>query len=103
LNCYETAAMLDAYDFTGIDVLADIGGGNGSLLSAVLGRYPNMKGILFDLGHVIGRAKEKLNAAGLAERCCVIEGSFFESIPAATSFTIGPTNSASRSSATAAK
>jgi len=82
LNCYETAAMLDAYDFTGINVLADIGGGNGSLLSAVLARYPNMKGILFDLGHVIGRAREKLHAAGLAERCRVIEGSFFESISA---------------------
>ena len=81
LNIYETAAMLDAYDFTGIYVLADIGGGNGSLLSAVLARYPNMKGILFDLGHVVGRAKEKLQAAGLAERCSVIEGSFFESIP----------------------
>ena len=81
-NYYETAAMLDAYDFTGIDVLADIGGGNGSLLSAVLARYPNMNGILFDLGHVIGRAKEQLKAAGLAERCTAIEGSFFESIPA---------------------
>src|SRR6201981_1390093 len=81
-NCHATTAMLDAYDFTGINVLADIGGGNGSLLSAVLSRYPNMKGILFDLGHVIGRAKEKLKAAGLAERCTLIEGSFFESIPA---------------------
>ena len=52
-NCHETTAMLDAYDFTGINVLADIGGGNGSLLSSVLARYPNMKGILFDLGHVV--------------------------------------------------
>ena len=67
LNFYETIAMLDAYDFGGINVLADIGGGNGSLLSAVLGRYPRMKGILFDLGHVVGRAKEKLKAAGLAD------------------------------------
>jgi hypothetical protein len=82
INMYETAAMLDAYDFTGINVLADIGGGNGSLISAVLARYPNMKGILFDLGHVIGRAKEHLQAAGLAGRCSVVEGSFFESIPA---------------------
>jgi len=81
LNCYETAAMLDAYDFSGISVLADIGGGNGSLLSALLARYPDMKGILFDLGHVVGRAKEKLKAAGVAERCTTIEGSFFESIP----------------------
>ena len=82
LNCYETDAMLEAYDFTGIDVLADIGGGNGSLLSAVLARYPEIKGILFDLGHVVGRAKEKLKAAGVAERCTVVQGSFFESIPA---------------------
>jgi O-methyltransferase domain len=37
---------------------------------------------LFDLGHVVRRAKENLKAAGLAERCTVIEGSFFESIPA---------------------
>jgi len=82
LNCYETSAMLDAYDFTGIHTLADIGGGNGSLLSAVLSRNPHMKGILFDLGHVVGRANENLKAAGLAARCSVIEGSFFESIPA---------------------
>jgi O-methyltransferase domain len=82
LNFYETVAVLDAYDFAGINVLADIGGGDGSLLSAVLARYPNMKGILFDLGHVVRRAKENLKAAGLAERCGVIEGSFFESIPA---------------------
>ena len=82
MNFYETDAMLDAYDFTGISVLADIGGGNGSLISAVLARYPNMTGILFDLGHVAGRAKENLKAAGLAGRCNVIEGSFFETIPA---------------------
>jgi len=81
-NFYETGAMLDAYDFTGINVLADIGGGNGSLLTAILTRYPEIKGILFDLGHVAGRARDRLKAAGLAERCSVIEGSFFESIPA---------------------
>jgi hypothetical protein len=81
-NCHETTAMLDAYDFTGINVLADIGGGNGSLLSAVLERYPKMKGILFDLGHVGERAKKNLKAAGLADRCTVVEGSFFETIPA---------------------
>ncbi len=82
MNFYETSAMLEAYDFTGIRVLADIGGGNGSLISAVLSRYPNMTGMLFDLGHVVGRAKENVKTAGLAGRCRVIEGSFFETIPA---------------------
>jgi ubiquinone/menaquinone biosynthesis C-methylase UbiE len=81
IHGHETGAMLDAYDFSGIEVLADIGGGNGSLLSAVLQRYPAMKGVLFDLGHVIGRASENIKAGGLSDRCSVSEGSFFESIP----------------------
>ncbi len=60
----ETAAVLDAYDFSGIGVLADIGGGNGSNLIGILGRYPGMRGILFDLPHVVERARHDLEAAG---------------------------------------
>jgi hypothetical protein len=82
IHGYETGAMLDAYDFSGVRVLADIGGGNGSLLSGVLTRYPAMRGILFDLGHVVARASAALQQAGLADRCQVIEGSFFDGIPA---------------------
>jgi hypothetical protein len=78
----ETAAMTDAYDFSGIGVLADIGGGNGSLLATVLTKYPAMRGILYDLPGVAERAKANLQAAGLADRCQVIGGSFFESVPA---------------------
>jgi hypothetical protein len=78
----ETAAMTDVYDFSDIPVLADIGGGNGSLLTAVLQKYPAMKGILYDLSGVTERAKANLRAAGLIERCQVSAGSFFESVPA---------------------
>jgi hypothetical protein len=81
IHGHETAAMLNAYDFSGIPVLADIGGGNGSLISAVLQRYPEMNGILFDLGQVTGRARENLQASGLSSRCSIQEGSFFESVP----------------------
>jgi hypothetical protein len=81
IHGHETAAMLEAYDFGGVQVLADIGGGNGSLISAVLARYPAMKGLLFDLGHVTGRAREHIQASGLGDRCTITEGSFFESIP----------------------
>ncbi|MBY0528494.1 MAG: methyltransferase [Gemmataceae bacterium] len=77
----ETAAMLDAYDFAGIGVLADVGGGNGSLLTAALTRHPQLRGILYDLPGVAERAKANLRAAGLDGRCEVIGGSFFESIP----------------------
>ena len=78
----ETAAMTDAYDFSGIGVLADIGGGNGSLLTTVLKKHPAMRGILYDLPGVTERAKANLQAAGLADRCKVIGGSFFDSVPA---------------------
>jgi len=77
----ETAAMTDAYDFTGIAVLADIGGGNGSLLTTVLKKYPAMQGILYDLPGVTERASANLEGAGLAERCQVESGSFFEAVP----------------------
>lgn len=77
----ETPAMLEAFDLSGIGTLADVGGGNGSLLTSVLQKYPAMKGILFDLGHVSGRATGNLQKAGLGDRCEVREGSFFEAFP----------------------
>jgi ubiquinone/menaquinone biosynthesis C-methylase UbiE len=81
IHGHETTAMLEAYDFGAIHVLADIGGGNGSLMGTVLQRYPKLKGLLFDLGHVVGRARESFKAYGVEGRCSVIEGNFFESVP----------------------
>jgi hypothetical protein len=78
----ETEAMTDAYDFSGIGVLADIGGGNASLLITVLKRYPAIQGILYDLPGVAERARANLQAAGLADRCRIMGGNFFESVPA---------------------
>jgi hypothetical protein len=77
----ETQAMLDAYDLSGIGVLADVGGGNGSNLTGVLARYPEMKGVLFDLPHVVERATASLERGGLSNRCEVVCGDFFGSIP----------------------
>lgn len=78
----ETAAMLDAYDFAGIRTLADVGGGNGSLLTVVLKRHPRLNGLLYDLPGVIERARQNLGAAGVADRCQTAAGNFFESVPA---------------------
>jgi len=46
-----------------------------------MGRYPRLKGILFDLGHVVNRASDRLQAAGVGDRCSIVAGSFFESFP----------------------
>jgi hypothetical protein len=77
----ETQATLDAYDFSGLGVVADVGGGNGSNLAGLLGRHPRMRGILFDLPHVVERAAEHLRRAGLSGRCEVVAGTFFGAIP----------------------
>jgi ubiquinone/menaquinone biosynthesis C-methylase UbiE len=73
--------MVEAYDFTGTGVIADIGGGNGSLLTTILNRFPTTKGILYDLPGVTERAKTNIERAGLTSRCSVIGGNFFESVP----------------------
>jgi hypothetical protein len=77
----ETRAILDAYDLSGVGTLADIGGGAGSKLAGILGRYPAMRGLLFDLPHVVERARPVLEAAGVSERCDVQGGDFFERAP----------------------
>lgn len=81
LSTTRAAAVLAGYDFSGIATLVDVGGGHGRLLASILKAYPNMRGILFDLPHVIERAQGVLEAAGVAGRCERVAGSFFESVP----------------------
>jgi hypothetical protein len=78
----ETGAVIDAYDFSDTRVLADVGGGNGSNLIAVLQANPQLRGMLFDLPHVVERARLHVEAAGLTDRCTLHGGSFFEAVPA---------------------
>jgi ubiquinone/menaquinone biosynthesis C-methylase UbiE len=77
----ESNAILDAYDLSAFSVVLDIGGGNGSQITEILKKHSKMKGILFDLPHVIERAKEKLHASGLLDRCHLVSGSFFDAVP----------------------
>jgi O-methyltransferase domain/Dimerisation domain len=74
-------AVLAAYDFSGIGLLADVGGGHGALLAALLTRYPAMKGILFDQPHVVAGAAEPVRLAGVADRCEIVGGDFFTAVP----------------------
>jgi hypothetical protein len=74
------AAVAAAYDFSVFGKVADIGGGNGALLIGILQANPGLRGIVFDLPHVAERAKEQIEAAGMADRCVVVAGSFFDEI-----------------------
>jgi len=76
-----TAAVLAAYDFSRFGTIVDVGGGHGTLLAAVLAQHPTMHGVLFDQTHVVAGAAEVLQAMGVAGRCQVVGGSFFEAVP----------------------
>jgi hypothetical protein len=76
-----TAALLDAYDFSARGSIVDIGGGQGKLLSAVLRRYPSLRGTLFDQPHVVRGAESVLAAAGVHDRCRIVGGSFLDTVP----------------------
>jgi hypothetical protein len=74
-------AIVSAYDFSGFGSLVDIAGGYGSTLCAILAASPKLKGTLFDLPHVVSKAKEFVESRGLQNRCTFVGGSFLESVP----------------------
>ncbi len=76
------AAMTRAYDFTDVRRLVDVGGGHGVFLATILHASPVLQGVLFDRPEVVACASALLGAAGIAERCEVLSGDFFASVPA---------------------
>jgi O-methyltransferase domain/Dimerisation domain len=69
------------YDFSPMRTVADIGGGNGTLLAAILQAHGHLRGILFDVPPVVAGAAEVLRAAGVADRCDIVPGDFFQGVP----------------------
>ena len=76
-----TDAVAADYDFSPFHQIVDVGGGQGVLLATILSRYPQAHGVLFELACVIERARPSIEAAGLAERCELVAGDFFLSVP----------------------
>jgi orsellinic acid C2-O-methyltransferase len=74
-------ALVQVYDFSGVRTLVDVGGGCGELLAVVLEAHAHLRGKLFDLAHATRAAGAYLVAAGVAERCEIVTGDFFESVP----------------------
>jgi len=66
---------LAALEWRGDETVVDVGGGNGSLLVALLRHHPGMRGIVFDLPETVR------DEASLGDRCTFVRGDFFESVP----------------------
>jgi O-methyltransferase domain len=74
-------ATAAAYDFSPFRTIVDVGGGNGVLLAGILKANPGLRGVLFDRPHVVERGRARLAALGVADRCTVVGGDFFQEVP----------------------
>jgi spermidine synthase len=70
------AAVVAAYDFSSSATVVDIGGGDGTLLAAILKGKPQLRRVLADLPHVAEGAQRRFKTEGLADRCEVAPGQF---------------------------
>ncbi len=76
-----STAVVQAYDFSDIQTLMDVGGGQGTFLLAILQAHPSLQGVLFDYSQAIEGAGGLIAQAGLEDRCRVMAGDFFDSLP----------------------
>jgi hypothetical protein len=77
----EAAAILAAYDFSGVSTVVDVGGGHGALVAALLQNHPHLSGMVFDLAPVIAGAQRRLADAGVGARATCVAGDFFAALP----------------------
>lgn len=75
------ATLVEAYDFSRFERIVDVGGGHGALITAILSANPHLRGVLYDLPGVVDGAAAPRGGA-LADRCEIVGGDFFESVPA---------------------
>lgn len=77
----EPPAVAAAYDFSTFTTVVDVGGATGNMLCAVLEKHPKVKGVLYDLAHVVKDAPALIKQRGLSDRITIESGSFFEKVP----------------------
>ena len=78
-----TELLVSTYDFSRFPNIVDVGGGNGTLMAAILAVNAGVRGTVFDLPIGLAEAPQKLAEAGVAARCDVVAGDFFCAVPEA--------------------
>ncbi len=77
-----SCAIVAAYDFSCFPVIADVGGGHGTLLAEILRHCPHTRAVFMDLDHLLGDARATLAGAGVSDRCELRSGDFMRAVPA---------------------
>jgi len=78
----EHQQIADAYDWTGINTVVDVGGGIGSLLAAIMGTRSQVRGVLLEQPELLPEAERVLSERGVRDRCRLLAGNFFDPITA---------------------
>jgi acetylserotonin N-methyltransferase len=82
--------VVEAFDLSSFQVLADLGGATGHLVMAACRRYPRLRGVVFDLPEAVPLAREIVSASGFADRIAVQGGDFFsDPLPKADLYALG--------------
>ena len=84
MNAYsrlEVSAIVDSYTFPANATVVDVGGGQGTLLAALLTVHPSMTGVLFDQPAVAAEGERVFADAGVSSRATVVGGDFFAELP----------------------
>ncbi len=74
--------VLEAYDFSQISHLLDVGGGSGELIGAITNKHQHLRGTVFDLPRCADAASEHLKRVGVSDRAEFVAGDFFKQVPA---------------------
>lgn len=81
-NTLTAATVTSAcYDFGRHRTIVDVGGGDGTLLATILRGHAKPRGVLFDTPAGLAEAPAALERAGVADRCALVSGDFFISVP----------------------
>lgn len=76
-----SVAVEGAYDFSPLQKIIDVGGGEGALLTGILRKHPRLQGVVFDLPRTEVRARAQIERAGLLSRYEFVGGDFFDCVP----------------------
>jgi len=81
LTAIDAARLAAALQLRGDERVADVGGGRGTLLRAVLERHPDARGLVVDLPSAVAGARGHIEAWGLADRLDVTAVDAFDAVP----------------------
>lgn len=77
----QATQIAERFDWSRFSEVLDVGGGDGTVLAAILRAHPDVRGRVLDLAPTAAAATDRFAAAGIDDRAGAIPGSFFDPVP----------------------